>query len=151
MNKEKFEELKNKVTDFVNEKPTESAIIGASVVLILGYCVYKLFSRSKATKDKTLNPEDVIVDDGTTLGNPDEAKEETKAQNKKFLPVADSDDEPMLLRQSVKPKRDPAGVLDRETLTKIFDKRSTIRGMRKLDRQFKEKRRAMFDDSMEYK
>lgn len=151
MNKEKFEELKTKVTDYVNEKPTESAIIGAGAVIILGYWIYKLFWRSKPVNDKTSNPEDVIKDDGTTLGNPDEAKEETKAQNKKFLPVADSDDEPMLLRQSVKPKRDPAGILDRETLTKIFDKRSTIRGMRKLDRQFKDKRRAMFDDSTEYK
>jgi hypothetical protein len=91
------------------------------------------------------------MDDGTTLGNPDDVKEENKTQNKKFTPVADSDDEPMLLRQVVKPKRDPQGVLDKETLTKIFDKRSTIRGMRKLDRQFKEKRRSMFDDPNEYK
>lgn len=71
--------------------------------------------------------------------------------NKPVVELSDSEDEPILLKQVIKPARDQGGVLDKGTLVRIFDKRSTIRGMRKLDRTFKEKRRSNFNNPMEYK
>ena len=156
MDEKRYEELKERITEFIEEKPTESAILGVGALLATGYCLYKLFSRKgkEATVKAGARPEDTIKEGDITPGNPDdlETGEEAKAPSKRrFVPQSDSEDEPMLLRQNIKPKRDNAGVLDRDTLVRIFDKRSTIKGMRKLDRTFKEKRRSVFKDPVEYK
>ena len=78
-------------------------------------------------------------------------KEENKGRSVRFMPHSDSEDEPLILKQVVKPTRDASGTLDRDTLVRIFDKRSTIRGIRRLDKTFKEKRRAVFNNQLEYK
>lgn len=147
MNKEYLQEIKTKVSDYIKSNTKESIMIGGTALLVLGYISYKLFSRSPtAEADPTDNVKEL---------NTSEIHEETKEEAKTSKPVVtfqtDSEDEPILLRQSIKPKRDNAGILDRETIIKIFDKRSTIRGIRKLDRTFKEKRRAAFYDTAEYK
>lgn len=145
MNREYLEELKGKVQDYVTTHRTESMVIGAAALLVVGYIGYKLFGRKGETAAET----EEIVKDGETPGNSN--KEETKTEKKANIQQIDSEDEPMILRDVIKPKRDSAGVLDQDTLIKIFDKRSTIRGMRKLDRTFKEKRRAAFGDQIEYR
>ena len=149
MSKEYLKEVKTKVTDFVNTHPRESILIGGAALLIIGYIGYKLFGGSSS--DETESQGEEAVKELETPGNVEEPQEEAKAQKPITVFQTDSEDEPILLKQSIKPKRDAAGVLDKETLIRIFDKRSTIRGIRKLDRSFKEKRRALFNDQMEYK
>lgn len=61
-------------------------------------------------------------------------------QNRSLLKV-DSSDEPVSLYQDVKIKRDQDGVIDKDSITKIFSKRANIRGVRKLIYDFKDKRR----------
>lgn len=151
MSSNSLEDIKKKVKDYVDENPTQSILIGAGAALLIGFIAYKLFSRDRktvATIKKQGRPEDVVVELETPGSYESVIKEETKTR---VAPVEDSEDEPVLLRQSIKPKRDTAGVLDKETLIKIFDKRSTIRGMRRLEKTFKEKRRAAFYDPPEYK
>lgn len=149
MNRENFEELKTKVKEYVQNNTKESILIGGAALLIIGYIGYKLFGGSSTTEAEPQGEE--IVKELETPGNVTEPQEEVKNQKPIVAFQTDSEDEPMLLKQSIKPKRDSAGVLDRDTLIKIFDKRSTIRGIRKLDRTFKEKRRAVFNDQIEYK
>ena len=147
MNKEYFQELKTKVSNFVQSNTKESILIGGAALLVIGYIGYKLFGRSTVEEAEQAE----TVKELNVSGNIEETKEETKNQKPVVTFQTDSEDEPMLLRQSIKPKRDTAGILDRETIIKIFDKRSTIRGIRKLDRTFKDKRRAAFNDISEYK
>lgn len=147
MNKEYLQEIKTKVSDYVKSNTKESVLIGGAALLVIGYLSYKLFGKSRvadaepAEAAKELNTSEI----------PEETKEEIKTSKPVVSFQTDSEDEPMLLRQAIKPKKDNAGVLDRETIIKIFDKRSTIRGIRKLDRTFKDKRRAAFYDIAEYK
>lgn len=125
-------------------------MIGVGAV-VFGYLAYKLLSKG-GSKTKTYRPEDDII--GITPGGPqasDEVVEEAKTKVQKVVPPSDSEDEPLVLKQSIQLRRDAEGLLDKETLIRIFDKRSSIRGMRKLDRTFKDKRRAAFQDQNEYK
>jgi hypothetical protein len=153
MNKEYVDEIRSKVTDFVQNNTRESIAIGAAAFAVVGYFTYKcIYGSEKANKHvKGGKAEDSIKELDTTPGNPDSPHEEVKTRNTKFIPHSDSEDEPLILKQVVKPKRDSAGIVDRDTLVRIFDKRSTIRGIRKLDKTFKEKRRATFADQAEYK
>ena len=141
MNRENFEELKTKVKEYVQNHTKESILIGGAALLIIGYIGYKLFGGSSTAEAEPQGEE--TVKELETPGNVTEPQEEVKNQKPIVAFQTDSEDEPMLLKQSIKPKRDSAGVLDRDTLIKIFDKRSTIRGIRKLDKTFKEKRRAV--------
>mmetsp|Transcript_3285 Transcript_3285/g.2740 ORF Transcript_3285/g.2740 Transcript_3285/m.2740 type:complete len:284 (+) Transcript_3285:8-859(+) len=146
----KFDELTTKVKEFVKDRPTESALIGATALAVVGYLTYKYFWRVKIVKLRNKSkPEDSIKIEKSTPGNPD--SEEAKKTRKPDVPVSDSEDEPILLKQIIIPTRDNSGILDRSSLVRIFDKRSTIRGMRKLDKTFKEKRRANFNNPSEYK
>lgn len=151
MNKEYLEEIKTKVADYVKTHRNESIAIGAGIVVV-GYFAYRLIFGRSSTQTESAKDEDGIKEINETPGNPEDTEEEAKVKPQK-VPVAntDSEDEPLILRQVIKPKRDTAGVLDRDSLVRIFDKRSTIRGIRKLDRVFKEKRRAVFEDQVEYK
>lgn len=151
MNKEYLEEIKTKVADYVKTHRNESIAIGAGIVVV-GYFAYRLIFGRSGTQTESAKDEDGIKEINETPGNPEDTEEEAKVKPQK-VPVAntDSEDEPLILRQVIKPKRDTAGVLDRDSLVRIFDKRSTIRGIRKLDRVFKEKRRAVFEDQVEYK
>lgn len=151
MNKEYLEEIKTKVADYVKTHRNESIAIGAGIVVV-GYFAYRLIFGRSGTQTEAAKDEDGIKEINETPGNPEDTEEEAKVKPQK-VPVAntDSEDEPLILRQVIKPKRDTAGVLDRDSLVRIFDKRSTIRGIRKLDRVFKEKRRAVFEDQVEYK
>lgn len=152
MSKENFDELKIQVTEFVNEKPVESLLIAAAALAVGFMSLKYLWKWNNKPRDKpTDKPEDVIQIEEETKGNLSGNEEETKSRSRKFILQSDSEDEPMLLKQAIRPMRDGVGVLDRGTLVRIFDKRSTIRGIRRLDRTFKEKRRANFEDANEYK
>lgn len=152
---EKLDELRTKVTEFCQENPVQTAVIGAGVVAV-GYVAYKFLwktkNRAQRRKRSTSNPEDIIQTEGDTLKGDEESKENSRPlPPKKAMHESDSEDEPVILKQAIKPCRDQSGILDKTTLIKIFDKRSTIRGIRKLDRVFKEKRRQNFDNVAEYK
>ena len=130
---------RSKISEYIEKEPTKCAIIGIGIVAVLGLVGYKIIQARGCKQDvcKTIQPkrpEEEIKTIGVTPGAP-----------------SDSEDEPLLLRQSIKPKRDPAGIIDKDTLVKIFNKRSTIKGMRKMDKAFKDKRRASFRDPVDYK
>ena len=149
MYEEKFKEIKKKVTEYVEKEPQKCAIIGGVAILVVGYLTYRWWSGSSDKKNgKTARPEDEVKE--VTPGNIDDI-EEVKEKPKKAVAPSDSEDEPLILRQVIKVKRDAAGILDKESLVRIFDKRSTIRGMRKLDRTFKDRRRNSFNDQVQYK
>ena len=149
MDLKKLEEVKAKVTEYVNEYPGKSILAGVGV-LFVGYVAYRWLRGSQGKTNGKPKVEDSIKEVDTP-GNPDAEEEESKTKNPRFVPQTDSEDEPLILKEVIKPKRDSAGILDRETLIRIFDKRSTIRGIRKLDKSFKDKRRAAFQDQIEYK
>lgn len=149
MYEEKFREIKQKVADYIHKEPEKCAIIGGVAFLVVGYLAYRWYNKSSdRKKDKKARPEDEVKE--VTPGNIEEI-EETKERPKKAIAPSDSEDEPLILRQVIKVKRDSAGILDKDSLVRIFDKRSTIRGMRKLDRTFKDRRRAAFNDQVQYK
>ena len=62
----------------------------------------------------------------------------------------DSEDEPLTLMRSINIVKDDEGVILEEPLIQIFDKRNTIRGIRKKQREFRVKRRACFENQDEY-
>ena len=88
-----------------------------------GIYIYQKYNSKSEEKEEEGTEEDQII-----------LNESPKPEStpRDFDPNIDSEDEPLQLMRGIEVVRDSEGFLTGETIIKILDKRSTIRGIRKM-------------------
>ena len=123
----------------LNKEKGTLILLGSGILVAAG--AYYLFkNKIQSPKKKKSTPKEEP--------EPAPQEENEPSQTREFDPIIDSEDEPLALMRGIEVKRDAEGVLSGETVVQILDKRSTIRGIRKLTQEFRDKRRSVFQRNM---
>ena len=124
----------NLISVQVDPRLTKGILALSAVIFLAGGYVFMKNRSNKSTKSEQVD-EDTLDLEKELLNKSPRIQRQKSIYDKEH----DSDDDPLILIRTMPVEKDQEGILTEQALVNLFDKRNTIRGVRKKAKEFRNK------------